>query len=174
MVVTYLSVWLHSAVCHLFVCMSSIVHLFVGMFTLFVTLWMSVCLCVVIYPPLFGAWHTYESVLKWTAPSAQCVVSSGLRTVLIFFSFCHPTLSWDSEARSFCVEKCKLKQRKSFGTYTLPRCRRPKGMHVSFVVLHFADLLLCCWKRDCLRRYVQFSACRGWRGVRPAPAPQCP
>ena len=71
------------------VCPLSVVHLFVGMFTcctfvcwyvrvldvcLFVGMWLSVCSSrCYIFSPLLGAWQAHGSVLKWTAPSAQCV-----------------------------------------------------------------------------------------------------
>ena len=78
-IVTYLSVWLHSAVwrrlfveCCMFVC-----------WYVYVCNLMNVCMLIceclfvrldlLIYSLLLGAWYTHGSVLKWTAPSAQCV-----------------------------------------------------------------------------------------------------
>ena len=81
--------------------------------------------------------QSLDSSLELMCVALNSVVSS---VVL----FCHHTQCQDSETKQFCVEKCKLNQEEAPWTYmyTLPRCRRTKGMCPQW----FANLPLRCWQ----------------------------
>ena len=154
--------WLHSAVCYLFVC------LFV---CLSVCLFVCLSVCLFVCCCLFVCWYVHIS----------CYLNVGLFVCLYIITSApwSVTHSWVSPWTAPSAQGVALNGMVSSGGSPLdlytPKMQETWG-HVSSVVLHSADLPLCCRQGigTCLQRCVQFSACRGRWGVRPAPAPWCP